>query len=204
MDLSKTGKFIQERRKVKKFTQTQLAQKIYVSEKTISKWECGKGFPDTSLILPLCQALDITANELLAGQLLSNDKDYKQQAEANLLNLKLSQEKNAKFLLTLEWILGIFSVSLLMTFVFIASFIKMPNFLRIVLCFVGFAFAIIGIHFCLIIEKDAGYYECSCCHHKYIPTFKQIFFSMHMGRTRYMKCPMCQKKSWSKKTINKS
>ena len=53
MDLKITGEFIQECRKNKKLTQVQLAQKIGVSEKTISKWECGKGFPDTTLMLPL-------------------------------------------------------------------------------------------------------------------------------------------------------
>ena len=71
MDLMQIGKFIAERRKFKKLTQSELAKKMNISEKTVSKWECGYGFPDTSLILPLCNALDITANELLSGKLLS-------------------------------------------------------------------------------------------------------------------------------------
>ena len=80
MDLKKTGEFIAEQRKLKGFTQAQLAQKISVSEKTISKWECGKGFPDASLILPLCDALEITANELLSSCKLSTDKEYREKA----------------------------------------------------------------------------------------------------------------------------
>lgn len=202
MDLSKIGEFIQQQRKSKKLTQVGLAQKIGVSEKTISKWECGKGFPDTTLMLPLCKALDITANELLSGKKLSSDKEYKEQAESNLINLKHVQEKNAKFLLTLEWIIGVFSVVILMTFVFVASFVNMSNYLRIFLCIIGFMIAMVGIHFCLIIEKDAGFYKCELCNHKYIPTYKQIFCSMHIGRTRYMKCPKCNKKSWNKKTTS--
>ncbi len=203
MDLAKIGKFIQECRKAKNLTQVQLAQKICVSEKTISKWECGNGFPDATLILPLCNELGITANELLSGRLLSNDIEYKKQAENNLINFKHAQEKNARFLLSLEWVLVFFSVAFLLSIVMIASYVVMPDALRVILCIVGFIITMIGIHFCLIIEKDAGYYECGHCHHKYIPSYKQVLWSMHMGRTRYMKCPKCNKKSWSKKTIKK-
>ena len=62
MNLKETGLFIKQKRKEKGLTQEDLARKILVSEKTISKWECGNGFPDTSLILPLCQELGTTAN----------------------------------------------------------------------------------------------------------------------------------------------
>ena len=79
MDLSVTGKFISERRKEKGLTQVKLAEKLNVSEKTISKWECGKGFPDTTLILPLCEILENSANELLSAKLLPTDKEYRQQ-----------------------------------------------------------------------------------------------------------------------------
>ena len=80
MDTIKIGKFIQEQRKLKNLTQLQLAIKIGVSEKTISKWECGKGMPDASLMLPLCKSLNISANELLSGEKLSNN-EYKDKAE---------------------------------------------------------------------------------------------------------------------------
>jgi len=202
MDQVKIGKFIQECRKAKNLTQVQLAQKIGVSEKTISKWECGNGFPDATLMLPLSKELGITTNELLSGKILSSDKEYKNLAETNLINLKQTQEKTSKFLLTLEWIIGIFSIIILLSFTFVASFVSMPDAWRIVLCVLGFVITFIGIHFCLIIEKDAGFYECACCQHKYIPTYKQILLSAHMGRTRHMKCPKCGKKSWNKKTIH--
>ena len=64
---------------------------------------------------------------------------------------------------------------------------------------VGFIIFIIGIHFCLLIEKDAGFYECKHCGCKHIPTYKQVLWSMHSGRTRFIKCPKCNKKSWQKK-----
>ena len=200
MDLKVIGEFIKTQRKAKKLTQIKLAEKLLVSEKTISKWECGNGFPDTSLILPLCKELDISANELLSGKKLTSE-EYQIQAENNLLTLKSQQEQSHKFLLTLESVLGYMSSITFIILIFVASFVNLPTWVRIILIVIGFIHIVIGIHFCLTIEKDAGYYECQHCHNKYIPTYKQVMFSMHHGRTRYMKCPKCQKKSWQKKVI---
>lgn len=200
MDLQIIGRFIKEQRKIKGMTQAELAEKICVSEKTISKWECGNGFPDTSLMLPLCKELGITANELLSGKKLTGD-EYMRQAENNLVTLKTQQEQSHKLLLTIEYILGYMSSLTLIILVFVASYINMPTWLRIFLIVFGLIHTIFGIHFCIVIEKDAGFYECQHCHNKYIPTYKQVLFSMHYGRTRYMKCPKCHKKSWQKKVI---
>ena len=200
MDLQIIGRFIKEQRKMKGMTQAELAEKICVSEKTISKWECGNGFPDTSLMLPLCKELGITANELLSGKKLTGD-EYMRQAENNLVTLKTQQEQSHKLLLTIEYILGYMSSLTLIILVFVASYINMPTWLRIFLIVFGLIHTIFGIHFCIVIEKDAGFYECQHCHNKYIPTYKQVLFSMHYGRTRYMKCPKCHKKSWHKKVI---
>ena len=198
MDLQIIGKFIKEQRKIKGLTQLQLSEKLGVSEKTISKWECGNGFPDTTLMLPLCNILGITANELLSGKILTSD-EYKQQAENNLIRLKTEHEQSHKFLLTIENILGYMASITFIIFVFIASFLNLQTWLRIVLIATGFVHFIIAVHFCLVIEKDAGYYECKHCCNKYVPTYKQVLFSMHYGRTRYLKCPKCNKKSWQKK-----
>lgn len=202
MELEVIGKFIAQQRKEKGLTQVQLADILHVSEKTISKWECGKGFPDTTIMLPLCSALDISANELLSGKRL-NSEEYRTQAEYNLLTLKSQQEQSAKFLLMIENVLGIIRSVLFMILIFVASFCNMHTAWRITLIVIGFIVFIIGIHFCIKIEKDAGFYECANCHNKYIPTYKQVIFSAHYGRTRYMKCPKCGKRTWNKKTTNK-
>ena len=76
MDQIKIGKFIAEERKAKKYTQRELADKLSISDKTISKWERGNGFPEVSLLLPLCNELEITVNELLSGERLQA-MDYK-------------------------------------------------------------------------------------------------------------------------------
>ena len=68
MDQIKIGKFIAEERKAKKYTQRELADKLSISDKTISKWECGKGLPEVAYMEPLCSLLGISVNELLIGE----------------------------------------------------------------------------------------------------------------------------------------
>lgn len=200
MELEKIGKFIKQKRKEKNLTQIELAQKLEVSEKTISKWECGNGFPEATLVLPLCKILNISANELLSGEKLT-EKEYKEKAEENIVELKAVQEHTTKFLLTIEIVLGLFATLILLGSVLASSFVVSPVWVKIIVIVFGFACFFVGVHFCLVIEKDAGFYECKHCGDKHIPTLKQTYFSMHMGRTRFMKCPKCKKHSWQKKVI---
>ena len=86
MDQILIGKFIAQERKRKGYTQKQLSEKLGISDKTISKWETGNGFPEVSLLLPLCSELDITVNELLSGERVS-EEDYRRKAEENMVNL---------------------------------------------------------------------------------------------------------------------
>ena len=200
MNLLDTGKFIKEQRKQNNLTQAQLANKIMVSEKTISKWECGNGFPDTNLMLPLCQALNISANELLSGKKL-NENEYKQEAENNLVLLNEQKIKISKFIFTLEIVLGLISTIAFLALLFTALLAPLPVYATVLLIVIGVLIFFVGIHFCIIIEKDVGFYECKHCHHKDIPTLKQTYYAMHLGRTRYLKCPKCNKNSWQKKVL---
>lgn len=200
MDLKQIGTLIKEQRKQKNLTQSQLAQKLCVSEKTISKWECGGGFPDSSLMLPLCQELGLSANELLSGKKIK-DEEYKKEAEQNLIDLKTKDEDKTKFILKLEVVIGTLASIFFLTLIFIASYVSIPTWLRIVLIVSGLIVFITGVHFCLLIEKDAGFYECPHCHNKYTPTYSQVIWSMHIGRDRHMKCPNCGKKGWNKKVV---
>ena len=86
MDQIKIGQFIARMRKEKNLTQRQLADILDISDKTISKWETGNGLPDVSLMMPLCETLTISVNELLSGERLV-DRDYKDKAEENMLAL---------------------------------------------------------------------------------------------------------------------
>lgn len=97
MDQVRIGKFIAKTRKLRNLTQKQLADALSISDKTISKWECGKGLPEVSLMLPLCDMLDITVNDLLSGEKVS-EADYQKKAEGNMMNLVKENEENKK-----EW-----------------------------------------------------------------------------------------------------
>ena len=74
MDQIKIGKFIAECRKNKDLTQAQLAEKLNVTDRAISKWETGNAMPDSNLMLKLCSILGITVNELLCGEIIDMSK----------------------------------------------------------------------------------------------------------------------------------
>lgn len=130
-------------------------------------------------------------------------ENYNLKAEENLLEMKKQKEDADEKMLKLEWVIGYISSISFLILIFVASFIEMPAVVRILLIIFGSIVFVVGIVNCLKIEQTAGYYECGKCHFKYIPTYKSVFFSMHNGRTRHMKCPKCGKKSWSKKVISK-
>lgn len=202
MDQIKIGKFIAERRKSKKLTQAQLAEKLAITDRAISKWETGKSMPDSSIMLELCDILQITVTDLLYGEVVSM-KNYNKETENKLIEMVKEKEQSDRQLLTFEWIIGILSVLVLLIPVMIASYLPMEDWLRITLVIAGFIPALIGLGFALKIEQVAGYYECKECGHKYVPSFRSVLFAMHINRTRYMKCPHCHKKSWQKKVISK-
>ncbi len=125
MNQIKIGKFIAKCRKKNNLTQMQLAEKLNITDRAISKWKNGKGMPDSSIMLDLCNELKISVNELLCGELIEMN-NYNEVAEKMLLEMA-----------------------------------------------------------------------------QYVPKYSQVYFAMHFGTTRYMKCPKCNKKSWQRKTLSK-
>ena len=202
MDQIKIGKFIAERRKEQNLTQMQLAEKLGVTDRAVSKWERGKAMPDSSIMLELCALLKITVNELLSGENI-NMENYNEELEKNLLEAVKQKEQADKRLLRLEVVIGVICVLVLLTACIVAAYVELEEWQRILIVIAGLVPLIIAFPFMLKIEQVAGYYECKECGHRYVPTLKQINLSMHMGRTRYMKCPNCGKKSWKKKVISK-
>jgi len=202
MNQVKIGKFIAECRKKNNLTQMQLAEKLNITDRAVSKWETGKAMPDSGLMLDLCNELKISVNELLSGEMI-NMSNYNEEVEKNLLDMVKQKELADKRLLTMEIVIGTLSSIILFVLIFVASFVEMPDWARILLITVGIIPFIIGILYTIKIEQVAGYYECQKCHHRYIPTYKSTLFSMHLNRTRYMKCPKCDQKSWNKKVISK-
>ena len=202
MDQSKIGQFIARKRKEQSLTQMQLAERLGVTDRAVSKWETGKSLPDASLMLSLCGLLHITVNDLLSGEVVSME-NYHEKAEKNLLEALAEKEAADRRLLTMEVVIGTISSLFLFTMVMLASFVDLASWLRIALIALGFVSFAVGVGYCLKIEQKAGYYKCARCGHCYVPAFAPVLWAMHAGRTRYMKCPRCGKKSWQKKVIRK-
>ncbi len=104
MDQIKIGKFILKCRKEKGLTQSELAEKLGVTDKSISRWENGNTMPDYSLLKELCNELDINVNELLTGEKIK-DKDYINKSEENLVNLRKQIDKRKKILTIISYII---------------------------------------------------------------------------------------------------
>lgn len=202
MNQEKIGKFIAKCRKNKNITQEELAEKLGISDRAISKWERGLNLPDASLMLDLCKILDINVNELLTGEII-NDKNYMKKAEENFIKLRELEERNNKTLLLMETVIGFTCSITFIIIIFVTCFTEMNLILKIILIVTSIIIFIIGIFFAMKLERESGYYECKKCNHKYIPDILPFWFSMHYGRTRYLKCPKCNKHSWNKKVLTK-
>lgn len=198
MDQIKIGKFISSKRKEKNITQSELAEMLNISDRAISKWENGICLPDANNMPELCKILNITINDLFSGEVVDMNNNEKK-LEENLLEMTKIKEQRDKELLLIELFIGVIVSLNMFTFIFIASFINMQDWLRVILIIIGIIPFAIGIFYAIRIEQIAGYYECNNCHYKYVPTYKKVFFATHINRTRKMKCPKCNKKLGTKK-----
>ncbi|MEE3487506.1 MAG: helix-turn-helix transcriptional regulator [Bulleidia sp.] len=202
MDQIKIGKFIASCRKEQGMTQAVLAEKLGISDRAISKWETGKSMPDSGIMLELCELLKINVNELLSGERIMAEA-YDKRAEENLLAMARQKEEKDRQLLHLEYVVGFTASITFLIMIFVGSYLEMASWLRVLLIVAGSVIFAVGIGNAVKIEQTAGYYECPNCHHKYVPTYQSVFWAPHMGRTRYMKCPECGKRSWQKKVLTK-
>lgn len=201
IDLIKIGNFIAEMRKEKNITQSMLAEKLGITDRAISKWERGICLPDAGLMISLCGILGISVNDLLTGEKISMEKTS-EVTEKNLVELAAKLGRSNKMLLRAEII---YTTIILLFFIGICclteTFVDSQN-LKIVIIAGSVVLLFICVGFSLFIETKAGYYECKKCGHKYAPETNAVFWAPHMGTTRYMRCPECNKKSWQKKAIN--
>ena len=202
MDQVKTGQFIKACRKEKALTQREVAEKLNISEKTVSKWETGNGLPEVSLMLPLCELLEISVNELLSGERL-DEKKYFEKAEQNIMSL-IQEKAEAKKKLIIAFITGFAMLAAGLTIILLAGLLGMQTWLKIVLMIVGFVIICIGVGIACVLERDAGVYECKHCGERFVPTMKAYLFAPHMPTSRKLKCPKCGKKSYCKKRLSKS
>ena len=203
MDQIKIGKFIAQRRKQENLTQMQLAERLGITDRAVSKWETGKALPDSSLMLMLCDVLKITVNDLLSGEVVSMD-NYQEKSQQMLLEMVKEKEEKDKMLLRSELLVGILSlIPLLIATIFAAYSQSLAEWIRGVIVLASLIPFLIALPFLIKIEQKAGFYKCAECGHRYVPTFRSVFLAPHMGTTRRMTCPKCGKKSWQKKVLTK-
>ena len=202
MDQIKIGRFIAESRKKVKLTQIQLAEKLGITDKAISKWETGKSMPDTAIMIQLCDILEISVNELLSGEKISME-NTNQKNEQLLLDMSKELERKNKTVWTSMWVIMIISITALFAGILIAAFLIPEGVWQLVtiigICIVFF----IPCFYALKLEVSVGAYKCKNCGHEIVPTFRQALMAMHRGTTRYLKCPDCKKRTWYKKVLKK-
>ena len=202
MNQIKIGRFIAECRKKANLTQMQLAEKLGITDKAISKWERGVAMPDTSIMLNLCDILGISVNELLNGEIIymanSNQKN-----EQLLLDMAKELEKKNKVIWTSMWAIMIVSVTALLAGIFAVRFLIPEGVWQLVAVLGLCVVFLIPCFYALKLEVSVGAYKCKNCGHEIVPTYKQALNAMHMGTTRYLKCPECNKRTWCKKVLKK-
>ena len=202
MDQVKIGRFIAACRKRANLTQMQLAEKLNITDRAVSKWETGKAMPDTAIMLELCDILGISVNELLSGEKIdmeNNDQKNKQL----LLDMAKEIETKNKTIWTSMWAIMIVSMTALIAGIFVARFL-IPEGVWQLITVLGLCVVFLPLCFyALKLEVSVGAYKCKNCGCEIVPTYSEALNAMHMGFTRYLKCPKCNKRTWCKKVFKK-
>ena len=201
MDQIKIGKFIADERKRKGYTQKQLSGKLEISDKTISKWERGNGFPEVSLLLPLCNELEITVNELLSGERVS-EEDYRKKAEENMVNLVREAQESKKKIILSAIVAGLTIIAALPLFM-ISGMLELENWLRVTIIIIGGVVVFGGIAVACVLDRDAGAFECPECNNRFVPDMKAYVMGPHTITKRKLVCPHCGAHKYCKKVLTK-
>lgn len=201
MDQSKTGRFIAQQRRAQNLTQRQLADQLAISDKTVSKWECGKGLPEVALMLPLCEILQITVNDLLSGEKVA-EGEYQKKAEENLMELMKENAENRERM-TLSILCGAVTVIAVCALVALASLLELPAAARVGLLLFALGTAALGIGTAARLEAKAGYYECPHCGALFVPTMADYVKGLHTLTRRRLTCPACGKTSLCRHRITR-
>lgn len=201
MDQIMIGKFIAQERKRKGYTQRQLSEKLGISDKTVSKWERGNGFPEVSLLIPLCDELDITVNELLSGKRVP-EEDYREKAEENMMNLVRETQENRKKIILSAMVAMLAIIAGTPLFV-ISGAIQMEEWVRVILIITGIVVIAMGIVIACILDRDAGAFECPECKTRFVPGMSEYIMGAHTITKRKLICPECGAHKYCKKVLTR-
>ena len=202
MNQIKIGKFIAECRKKNNLTQMQLAERLGITDRAVSKWENGKSMPDSSIMLDLCKELKITVNDLLSGEVVKMENSN-QKNEQLLLDMAKELEQKNKTIWTSMWAIMIVSMTALFAGIMISAFL-IPEGVWQLVTMLGICIVfLIPCFYALKLEVSVGAYKCKNCGYEIVPTYSEVLWAMHRGTTRHLKCPKCEKRTWCKKVLKK-
>ncbi len=202
MDQVKIGKFIAACRKAANLTQVQLAEKLGITDKAISKWERGIAMPDSSIMLELCDILCISVNELLSGEKFAVEDNH-QKNEQLLLDIAKEVEQKNKTIWTCMWVIMGISMTALLAGIFISAFLIPEGIWQLVTILGTCILFLIPCFYAVKLEVSVGAYKCKNCGYEIVPTYSEAMRAMHRGFTRHLMCPKCNKRTWCRKIINK-
>ena len=202
MDQLNIGRFIATCRKKVNLTQMQLAEKLGITDKAISKWERGVAMPDSSIMLELCDILGISVNELLSGEKISVGNNNQKNKQL-LLEMAKDLERKNRIIWNAMWtIMTVSIIGLIGGLAIIAFFMPEGPWQLIAILALCVVF-LIPCFYALKLEVSVGAYKCKNCGYEIVPTYKQVLNAMHRGTTRYLKCPKCHERTWCKKVLKK-
>ena len=198
MDQIKIGKFIAECRKKENLTQAQLAEKLNITDRAISKWETGKAMPDSNIMIELCYILGISVNELLCGEMIDIAQKDEQLNEL-IIQMAKNEERYHKRLRHSACVLVATSLTALICLITLISLLIPECGFQDFLIIVSVILFIIPCIIALKFKVETGYYECKNCQHMFVPNYKEIAVLMQTPTRRLLKCPKCGKWTWCKK-----
>ncbi|MBQ8371862.1 MAG: helix-turn-helix transcriptional regulator [Clostridia bacterium] len=200
MDQIKIGFFIKAERRRRGLTQRALADMLGVSDKAVSKWETGSGLPDVSLMMPLCEILEISVNELLSAERLDQNQ-YRRKAEENIMSMIEKKQRDAKRLMVISFVLVGISLIATIGIVLLAGLATMEDWVRILLLICAMVQMLLVIGVAAAIEMKIGSFECTKCGALFVPTAKQYLMGAHTITRRRLTCPKCGKRSYCIKRL---
>ena len=156
--------------------------------------------PDSSIMLKLCEILEISVNDLLSGAKTQNDE---QNNERLLLAMAKEIEQKNKTIWMTMWIIMTVSMIALLGGSFLVYFFVPEGVWQLVAVLGICVLFLIPCFYALKLEISVGAYKCKNCGHEFVPTYSEALNAMHAGFTRHLKCPKCGKRTWCKKVINK-
>ena len=200
MDQIQIGKFIASERKAHQLTQQHLAERLGISNKTVSKCECGNGFPDVSLMQALCKELDFDVSELLAGERLDS-ATLKKQAEENLLTqIRLQQQTKHSKIRFLYTAVACNAVAMSLVIYIVARYtdVLSSNVKGVLIVFFGWMLGL-SVFAALFQERKNALYKCPECDTSFQPSVIGFILSPKKMNDHWLKCPHCHKFVWCKR-----